>query len=345
MKADTAPGTDRRTRAATADAGALPLTRRGFLVAAAYALGTSLPGCTRHRPLVHPAQGRAGPVLPGYPPDARLLIINADDIGIARSVNAAVISAFERRLVVSGSAMVPCESFPEFASWARMHPNLDLGIHLTFTSLPSDRWRPILPAKQVQSLVDADGFFPVRWPLERVVVPDEIHAEIHAQVAHARELGIEPTHLDAHQHVLQLRGPEVFGALVRAARETRLPFRLARSWDQRAPYLLKNAEGATVPLERLIAMSSDSPPAATGWASWYADRIKEIPPGLSELFLHPGYDDAELRSLLPGDRPSGSVGRQRDYDALASDELLVAIRDSGVIRVTWREVGSAIANR
>jgi predicted glycoside hydrolase/deacetylase ChbG (UPF0249 family) len=269
--------------------------------------------------------------------------MNADDIGLAHSVNAAVISAFERRLVESGSVMVPCEHFPEFTNWARTHPDLDLGVHLTFTSLPSDRWRPILPSKQVQSLVDADGCFPIHWPPERVVVPDEVHAEIQAQVGRARELGIEPTHLDAHQHLLQLRGPEVFGALVRAARETRLPFRLARNWDQRAPYLLKNAEGATVPLERLIAMSAPSPSAA-GWASWYADQIRALPPGLSELFLHPGYDNAELRALLPDDRPSGPSGRQRDYDALGSDELRAALRDSGVIRVTWREVRRAIAN-
>jgi len=273
-----------------------------------------------------------------------MLIINADDIGIARAVNAAVISAFQRRIVESGSAMVPCEHFPEFAAWARTHPDLDIGVHLMFTSLPTDRWRPVLPAKEVRSLVDADGFFPTSWPSGRIVVADEVHAEILAQVARAKELGIVATHIDAHQHLLALRGSEVFAAFVRAARETSLPFRLARSWEHRAPYVLKDSERATVPLERLIAMGEPRPSAA-GWASWYADRIREIPPGLSELFLHPGYDNAELRSLLPDDRPSGPSGRQHDYDALASEEVRAALRDSGVIHVTWREVARAIARR
>jgi hypothetical protein len=91
-------------------------------------------------------------------------------------------------------------------------------------------------------------------------------------------------------------------------------------------------------------MTVPSPPAA-GWAAWYADRIREIPPGLSELFLHPGYDNPELRSLLPDDRPSGPSGRQHDYDALGSEEIRAALHDSGVIHVTWREIGRAIARR
>jgi len=335
------PHTDRGVQLATSDDGESRITRRNFVVAAACVFGSTLAGCTR--PLVNPVPGGGGSVVPGYPPDARLLIINADDIGIAHSVNAAIISAFERRLIVSGSAMVPCASFPEFASWARHHPELDIGCHLTFTSLASDRVRPILPAKSVPSLVDADGFFPVRWTVERVVSADEVHAEILAQVRRARELGIEPTHIDGHQHLLQLRGPEVFGALVRAARETRLPFRLARSWAERAPYILSAAGGTTVPLERMIAMGADRPSPA-GWASWYAAQVRAIPPGLSELFLHPGFDNPELRSLLPNTTPSGPSGRQLDYDALGSEELRAALRNSGVTRITWRDVRRAISN-
>src|ERR1700752_1124426 len=49
----------------------------------------------------------------GYAPDARLLIVHADDLGVAHSVDAASIDAFESGLVNSGSIMAPCPSFAE----------------------------------------------------------------------------------------------------------------------------------------------------------------------------------------------------------------------------------------
>src|SRR5215213_10453931 len=96
----------------------------------------------------------------GYPRDAKLLIVHADDLGMTHSVNAATIKAFESSLVNSGSIMVPCPWLPEIATYARANTQADLGLHLTLTSeWTSFRWGPVMPKDRVTSLLDKDGYF------------------------------------------------------------------------------------------------------------------------------------------------------------------------------------------
>src|SRR5207253_10076690 len=55
----------------------------------------------------------------GYPRDARLLVIHADDAGMAHSVNRATLEALEKGWITSASILVVCPWFPEVARWAR----------------------------------------------------------------------------------------------------------------------------------------------------------------------------------------------------------------------------------
>src|SRR5919202_1394081 len=71
---------------------------------------------------------------PAQPKDKKLLIIHADDAGVSHSTNAAIIAAFEKKAINSASIMVPCPWFPEIAAYAKAHPELDWGIHITLTA-------------------------------------------------------------------------------------------------------------------------------------------------------------------------------------------------------------------
>jgi predicted glycoside hydrolase/deacetylase ChbG (UPF0249 family) len=96
----------------------------------------------------------------GFPRDAKLLIVHADDVGMTHSVNAATVKALDTGLVNSASIMVPCPWFPEIADYAKSHPDIDFGLHITLTSeRVYYRWGPVAPKDKVPSLVDENGYF------------------------------------------------------------------------------------------------------------------------------------------------------------------------------------------
>src|SRR5260370_14472790 len=70
----------------------------------------------------------------GYSRDAKLLIVHADDLAVAHSVDATSFAALDKKAVTSASLMVPCPWLTEVAAYAKDHPNADLGLHLTLTS-------------------------------------------------------------------------------------------------------------------------------------------------------------------------------------------------------------------
>ncbi len=111
----------------------------------------------------------------GFAPDAKLLIVHADDVGVTHSVNAATITALDTGLVNSASIMVPCPWFPEIADYAKSHAHVDFGLHLTLTSeRVYYRWGPVVSKDMVPSLVDENGYFHHDWTAAQRINPKEV---------------------------------------------------------------------------------------------------------------------------------------------------------------------------
>lgn len=164
-----------------------------------------------------------------------LLIVNADDLGIADVVNHSILKGMCQGMITSASLMVCMPSAGHAMSeWkanvARFRYGAGLGIHFCLTSGPS-----AIP-ESVPLLVDSNGMLRLGfaglvkhlYSLHRNEFLTQVAAELDAQLAKADEFAkrfhVEFDHIDSHQHVHVLPG---IGPLIEArARQRKLILRV-----------------------------------------------------------------------------------------------------------------------
>lgn len=271
----------------------------------------------------------------GYPAGSKLLIIHADDLAVAHSVDSASLDALDKNFVTSASIMVPCPWLTEVASFAKTHPDADLGLHLTLTSeWKTYRWGSVAPADKVASLLGPDGTLWSDTPsVAQHAKADEAEREIRAQIERAMSVGIRPTHLDTHMGSV-LASQEIFSAYVKLAHEFHLPFLAVRiPGSERLLAVLSNND---VVLDALVIASPTV--HADQWQDFYLNAVRNLKPGLTEMIVHLGHDDAELQAVTVDHPDYGSAWRQRDYDVITSPEFKKALQDNHVILVKWKDM-------
>ena len=271
----------------------------------------------------------------GYPADSKLLIIHADDLAVAHSVNSASFEALDKNAVTSASIMVPCPWLTEVADYAKSHPDADLGLHLTLTSeWKTYRWGPVAPSDKVPGLLGPEGTFWSDTPsVGQHAKPDEAGREIRAQIERAMAMRIHPTHLDTHMGSV-LSTPEIFAVYVKLAHEFHLPF-LAVRFSGAEPFL-KILSDKDVVLDSLVMAAPTV--HMDQWKEFYLNAIKELKPGLTEMIVHLGHDDAELQAISVDHPDYGSAWRQRDYNVVTSPEFKKALQDKHIILVKWKDL-------
>lgn len=271
----------------------------------------------------------------GYPADSKLLILHADDLAVAHSVDSASFDALETGAVSSASIMVPTPWVTEVAAFAKAHPNADLGVHLTLTSeWETYRWGSVAPADKVPSLLDSAGTFPRDGKKAATTAKlAEVEREIRAQVERALALGIHPTHLDSHMGAL-FSTPALMAVYVKVAHSYHLPFLALRGNRHAAPQPPLSEKD--VLLDTVIMANPNV--RRDQWKAFYLTSIANLKPGLTEMIVHLGHDDSELQAVTVNHEPYGAAWRQRDYNVVRSPEFKKALRDNHVILVTWKEL-------
>jgi chitin disaccharide deacetylase len=287
----------------------------------------------------------------GFPRDAKLIIVHADDVGVTHSVNAATIKALESGLVNSASIMVPCPWFPEIADYAKAHPDIDFGLHLTLTSERIYyRWGPVASKASVPSLVDPTGYFYHDWSAETLpqghpairIDPQDAEREVRAQIDRGLAMGIRPTHLDSHQYRLVVTGKELFDVFVRVAHSYKLPIFVNRDWFGDHPYLESSLTHDDIVLDHTVTMSPTVP--TEKWAEFYKTALKNLQPGVTEFVIHVAFADDEMRAATRERDTWGAAWRQRDFDFFTGQEFRALLQEQDIKLVTWRQLSRASAN-
>ncbi len=261
----------------------------------------------------------------GYAADAKLVIINCDDLGSSRSANVAIYEALRDGLGTSSTLMVPC---PWARDAAAMYRGEDVGVHLTLNSeWETYRWGPITHSP---SLLDGDGGFPRTvedvWDHADL---DEVRKECRAQIERAIYWGFDISHLDAHMGTLQLRA-EFFDVYLEMAIEFRLPLRMAGARAERLvgfPYRqLAAAEGVVYP-DQFVHTGVGSRRAIE-------KALFDLRPGVTELYLHPALDTDELRASHPD-----WANRVEDHMMLTRDPAFAdLVERAGAQLIGFREL-------
>lgn len=266
----------------------------------------------------------------GYPSDARLLIINADDFGMCHSTNTAILQTLTEGVVCSTTLMVPCAWSSQAIKLLLNNPTLQFGIHLTAICDSTDyRWRPLVGRDKVPTLVDESGYF---YPFYRMdefffqINLDELELEFRAQIEAVLTAGLKPTHLD--WHALRIaKKPALFDVMFKLARDYGLALRV------RERPLIEEVQRLGLPVNDYDFLDSYFL-SADGKLEKYVQVLRDLPEGLSEWAVHPGLADVELLAI----EPDGAQVRQADFECMLSPSLREIMQQEGISLITYKNL-------
>lgn len=283
------------------------------------------------------------------------LIVNGDDFGLTRGVNAGIIQAFREGILTSATLMANGPAFDDAVELARANPQLGVGIHLCLVSGPA-----VASAKDIPALADRDGQLPktlfvLLTRLSGGWIPTrQIEREFRAQIQRVLDAGIRPSHLDTHKHTHT--HPRVMEALGRVANEfgirnVRKPFEDFRTalgshtdgHTNTRQVISAVAAGTAAPLFRLLVRSYGlrTPDHFFGLTTTGRLSSKELlqvlellPPGTSELMCHPGVCDEELEKYPTRLKRE----RQIELEALTDPDVRRAAEKRGIRLICYEEL-------
>jgi hypothetical protein len=160
--------------------------------------------------------------------------------------------------------------------------------------------------------------------------PQEIEEEIFAQMILAKQAGINPSHLDS--HMLSVARPEYIGSYMKVARQFGLPFLIDEHW-----HAYSSPDDPATATDIIVNGLFQAGPQVSpdSLEDYYFSVLRELQPGLNQLIVHVGFDDAELQAIMQDQQAYGAAWRQRDFEIVMNEKFKAALREHDIQIVNW----------
>jgi chitin disaccharide deacetylase len=233
----------------------------------------------------------------------RAIITRGDDCGSTHAANIGIMEATKAGLLKNISVMAPCPFVQEAAEMFAGLTECCFGLHITLNAeWDRVKWGPVLSAKQVPSLVDAQGMLVSSPALYRQHAPrgEEIMMEVQAQLEKARGLGFDIRYIDTHMGITRsIEGLE--GQL--------------QTWAAREGLLYYGYYAHRFP--QWDATSDE--------LNGFIATLEALPAGQYLLVTHPTMDVPEVRTLGNENETGEQIAARRSMDIrLLTDPRVVA---------------------
>lgn len=272
----------------------------------------------------------------GYNKDDKLLIIHADDLGLSNSVNNASFNSLLEGNITSSSVIMTCDKINEVAEFSKNNPEIDFGIHLTVTSeWKFYKWDGVLDSKEIPSLINKNGFlYENKKGFTLNADVNELKKELQAQIDLAKSLGINLSHIDSHEGALFYKS-DFFKVYLDLAKDNKLavfvPDIVTVQFDK-----------DLIPPPNLVVVDdfymAENGMDLNNWEEFYIGILNNLKPGLSQIIVHLGYDDQEMKNITIDHPNFGSKWRNYDYDIVSNKKFKQALVDNNIKLVNWREI-------
>jgi predicted glycoside hydrolase/deacetylase ChbG (UPF0249 family) len=297
----------------------------------------------------------------------RNLIVNADDLGLTAGVNRAILETHRDGVVSAATMMANGARFEDAVMAARSAPDLSVGCHVVLVD-----GSPVSPPGTVDTLVALRSAEPGKFCSSlsafaaRAMLggfdPDQLAAEITAQIRKIQSTGLVVTHLDTHKHAHIF--PAILAALLRAARicgvrAIRNPFVPVKAMPARlfkrkrnlwkrygqvrmlhtfsGQFLQRTRRAGLLTPDGVVGVIEagwlDDAGEKSGYSSLLRQTIASLPEGTWELVCHPGYNDAELRAA----RTRLLDSRENERRLLVSEEFRRFLEQQKIRVIGYRE--------
>jgi len=267
----------------------------------------------------------------------KYLIVTADDLGLAKSVNEGIAKAFRDGIVNSISVIPTGEAFEDALKIIKDLKLEEIGAHLALTET-----KPLLSSSKFyknHNRFFKDIFF-------GKIAPDAIYKELKAQLELLKNAGVKITHINSHEHIHMV--PGILDIFISLAKEFNIPaLRYPRGDRPVRAFSIGDLYKKSI----LSYFSSHAARLFKSSGLLYMDhflglldagKLKEdllikmlgsLKDGVTELVCHPGFLSPEVL-----DSYKWHLGAEAELFALTEPRVKNAIKNNKIQLITYGEL-------